>query len=61
MMKNIEWNDAQVKQPTDESIWPATRYLGSNKRQSGSAFAVIFAILAAIWIWGIVLFILANI
>ena len=60
-MKNIEWNDAQVKQTPHQNIWSETRYLDSNKRQSGSGFAVTFAILAAVLIWGIVLFILAKI
>ena len=60
-MKNIERNYAQVKQTSDEYIWSAIRYLDPNKRQSGNGFAVIFAIVAAVLIWGIVLFILAKI
>jgi len=60
-MKNIERNNAQVKQTSNESIRSAIRYLYPNKRQSGDRFAVSFAIVAAVLIWGTLLFILARI
>jgi len=60
MMKNIKWNDAQVKQTPNESILSATRDLDPNKRQSGSGFAFTFAILVTALIWGIELFLLAT-
>jgi hypothetical protein len=59
-MKNVESRHAQFKQPSDEYIYSAIRYLDPKGRQCGKGFAVSFAIVAAVLIWGILLFILAG-
>jgi len=60
-MKNIESSNAQVKQASDEYLRSAILYLDPNRRQSKNDFAVIFAIVAAILIWAVVLFIVGRI